>query len=521
MLLLERDPLVLSDQSREGSLSDRLAASNSQGGLCAPAVPAGELRPSGLPPHVPRRATLLLWVMVVALAHFDRGVVMAAAMDVASEDKAHLSFGHVVALLVWHSAGLALGGVIAGAAFQQVSAKALLLLSMLVNAVSLLVLSLQVETRLVLTAVLRCISGIAASFPLLYLPLWVDEFSGAEASGQWMAIVQTGVPVGQTLGMVVTSAAKAFMETNAGSDHWRLALLIQAILLVPVVLRVLVVPAAQVDVANIAPPRTRLDSLTLFPAEGSQGYFQNFVREMREMVQGVSRNPLNSSLTSTLCLLQYTSVALALWTAPYLALSAGAPSPLATLFVAALLLVLVPTAGTYAGALICNRMDGFKAGHHAVALRVACVFITLASLTGPISGSTESFVARLCLIAFWLFCAGAFLPISSGVLMTSMPSYLRSFSTASLTLMYQVISYSIAQAVVTGLMSWFIRPVEALRFGMSVALWATAPAAGLLVLAYAREPKGVVAGGLSGVDDLTFSDISYELSRRRMSTSPL
>jgi len=521
MLLLERDPLVLAEHSREGSLSDRLAASGSQGGLCSPAVPAGELRPSALPLHVPRRATLLLWVAVVALSHFDRGVVTAAALDIAAGDgEAHLSYGYVVALLAWHSIGLALGGLVAGAAFQQVSAKAVLLLSMLVNAASLLVLSLQADASLAVTAVLRAASGLAASFPLVYLPLWVDEFSPSEATGQWMAIVQTGVPVGQTLGVVVAGIATATYGTSDGL-LWRGALLVQAVALVPVTLRVLLIPAAQVDVTNISPLRARLDSLTLFPSEGAQGHFGGFIRETREMLQGVSRNPLNTSLTSTLCLLQFTAATLALWAAPYLALSGGAPSPLVTLFVVALLLVLVPALGTYAGALLCNRLDGFKAGHHAAALRVACAFVALAALTGPIKGSTTSFAARLLLIAFWLFCAGAFLPISTGVLMTSMPSYLRSFSSASSYLMYHLVSFSTAQGIMAGLMGCFERLPEALSVGMGLALWATAPAAGLLVLAYAREPKGVVAGGLSGVDDLTFSDISYELSRRRMSTSPL
>jgi len=406
MLLLERDPLVLTEHSREGSLSDRLAASGSQGSLCSPAVPAGELRPSGLPPHVPRRATLLLWVAVVALSHFDRGAATAAAVGVAAgEGKAHLSFARAAALLASHSVGLALGGAVAGAALQRASAKAALLLAMLADAASLLLLSVQAEASLAVTAVLRAVSGLAASFPLVFLPLWVDEFSPPDASGRWMAIVQTGVPVGQALGVVAAVALTATSE-GSGGQGWRGALLAQAVALVPLALRVLLVPAAQVDVANFSSLRARLDSLTP-TAEGSQlGRLHGFLRETREMLQGVSRNPLNTSLMTTLCLLQFTAAALALWAAPFLALSPGAPSQRVVLLAMALLLALAPALGTYVGALLCNRMDGFKAGQHAAALRVACAFV-------------------------------------------------------------------------------------------------------------------VVAGGLSGVDDLTFSDVSYELSRRRMSTSPL
>jgi len=72
-----------------------------------------------------------------------------------------------------------------------------------------------------------------------------------------------------------------------------------------------------------------------------------------------------------------------------------------------------------------------------------------------------------------------------------------------------------------GLMSYFSHPKEGLSFGIGLALWMTVPAAILLLLTYMREPKNVSPTGLSGADDLSFSEISYELSRRRMSTAPL
>lgn len=46
---------------------------------------------------------------------------------------------------------------------------------------------------------------------------------------------------------------------------------------------------------------------------------------------------------------------------------------------------------------------------------------------------------------------------------------------------------------------------------MGLALWATVLAALLLLVAYAREPKGSgPEPRLSGVDDLNFSEVSYE-----------
>jgi len=502
MLLLERDPLVLTDTTRDTSRSNR---SSSNVVL------------------LPQRATLWLWVAVVALMHFDRGAATVAAMDIAGWDNrvANISFGRVVALLAWHSVGLALGSAVAGAAFQQASAKAVLALALLVNAIALLSVSLKPQASLLLIAALRMVSGAAASLPLVFLPLWVDEFSPAEANARWMALVQMGAPLGQFLGVFVATVVTAAWRTSGGLD-WHFALFIQALMLVPVAMRVVLIPTTQVEVANVASLRARLDSLSLHPAEGSQlGHLRSVFREMREMMQGVSRNPLTISVSTTLCFLHSTAAGLALWAAPYLALGSSAPPPAASLLCAAVALASAPLVGTYAGAVLCDRFEGFKAGHQAAALRVACAFVALAAIAGPLSGGAAAFGSRLAVVCLWLFGAGAFLPISAGVLMTSMPSYLRSFSSVSSLLMFHLLSFAIVPCIGAALMGCFKKPHEGLVFGVCFALWSTLPAAVLLLMAYAREPKCVAPVGLACADDLALSDIGYELSRRRMSTTPL
>lgn len=501
MLLLERDPLVITEWPRD--------------------VASNEQRPGSLQ-HIPRRFTLLLWMVIVALMHFDRGVATVAALDITAWDggSVHASFGYAVALLAWHSLGLAIGGVLAGAAFQQFSAKIVLVLALLANAGTLLILGFQAHVHLAAVCLLRLISGFCASLPLVFLPLWVDEFSPSEAQAQWMALVQLGAPIGQFIGAVVGGMCTV-IASNGDGLNWRFALMIQAAAFVPVTLRLLFIPSLQVEVANIASLRARLDSLTLYPADASQvGHVHGLIREMREMVQGLSRNPLNVALTVSLFFLHATVAGLALWATPYLALSPGAPPPFPTLIVMAMLLALAPVVGTYIGALLNDRFAGFKAGHHTVALRVACGFLALCCVSVLIS-CVSTFGPRFVFIFIWLFGAGAFLPISAGILMTSMPSYLRSFSTASSTLVIHVISFAVVPILAAGVMSCFSTPKKGLSFGVGSALWLSVPAALLVVVATLREPKQVMPTGLSGVDDLTFSEISYELSRRRMTTAPL
>jgi len=124
----------------------------------------------------PRRATLKLWVAVVALVHFDRGAATVAAMDVSNwgnADSHGASFGHAVVLLAWHSIGLAVGNSLAGSFFQQASAKAMLLMGLTASLTFSLAFGLQESPGVVITAVLRLGSGVAAALPLVYLPFWV------------------------------------------------------------------------------------------------------------------------------------------------------------------------------------------------------------------------------------------------------------------------------------------------------------------------------------------------------------
>eukprot|EP00929_Paragymnodinium_shiwhaense_P097641 TRINITY_DN59276_c0_g1_i1.p1 TRINITY_DN59276_c0_g1~~TRINITY_DN59276_c0_g1_i1.p1 ORF type:complete len:527 (+),score=68.21 TRINITY_DN59276_c0_g1_i1:81-1583(+) len=500
MLLLDREPLVLGPEwSREVHQATEPCSGWQQ------------------PTRSLRRATLLLWTLVVGALHLDRGITMMAAMDVLEGG----SITYVVTLFTWHSLGLAVGNAFAGALLQRWSAKGALLVALLVEAAALLVLGLQIQLGLVVSGCLRLICGICAGIPLVFLPLWVDEYGPSEANTQWLALMQMAAPLGQMTGVFVAAAVTSTAAAGSGIS-WPFAFAVQGAMLVLLAVRLALVPSSQIDVASIGSLRARLDSLTQHPAEGSQlGGMHGTWREIREMMVGASRNPLTVSLSTTLCFLHATAAGLALWTGPFLASSKLAPPPMVTVLLAAVTVTCMPMVGIYTGALLCDRVDGFKAGQHAAALRAALLFIVVAAATAPLSGCSSMFVARYGLLTVWLFGSGAFLPICTGVLMTSMPSYLRSFNSASSLVLFLVVGFAISPGVSALLMSCFTKPEEGLAFGVGFALWMTVPAAVLLLLAYAREPKSVTALGLAGVDDLTFTEINYELSRRRMSTAPL
>lgn len=502
MLFLERDPLLLQTE-----------------GLSRNPTESG----GSLPFFMPRRSTLLLWTYAVAFVHFDRGIVIVAAMDIAGLEGAPFgllsSFGRAALLSSMHSVGLALGSTLAGAAFQAWSAKMLLILALVTEAGLLAVLGFEGMQSAASLFLLRLLSGFAASFPLVFLPLWVDEYAPSEGQAHWMAVVQLGAPLGQFLGLIVAGLLTAF---GGGGVDWRFAFPMQALLLLPLIVKLGMVSATSVDVANVATLRARLDSLTLQPAEGSQiSHIMTLLREIRSTFQSLGRNPLYFYIVAALSCLHFSAAGLVLWAAPFLALGGGAPSPLGSLSCVALTLITAPTAGTYTGALVCDRLEGFKAGHHATALRVSCGFLGLAAISGPLCTGLDSFEARLGFLWLWFFGVGALLPVTAGVLMTSMPSYYRSFSAASSALAFHLLGFALAPALSAGVMDCFSSPADGLLAGIRLCSWVTVPAAGLLLLAYAREPKSSPPTGLAGADDLTIGEIGYELARRRMTTAPL
>ncbi|CAL1166316.1 unnamed protein product [Cladocopium goreaui] len=432
-------------------------------------------------------------------------------MGITNWTSEHHSFGYVVALMLWHSVGLAVGNIVASGLLQQVTPKVALVCALTITGICGVVLSLLQDPGVVLIALLRFVEGCAAAVPLVYLPLWVDEF--ASSDGYWMSVLQIGVSLGHFFGTLCGASTAQWAATG-----WRASLLVQTCIITPLIGRVVTSPQVQVDVPTRI-QTARMDCLTLQGAESSG--LQNLLREMRDMIQGMNRNPLTLSLSSTLCILHAIGALLLLWSAPYLFLSADAPSGLWTQILSALVFSSLPSLGCYVGAICCSRMQGFKAGMHATALRISCAFAVLAAMCGPLNSAAEGFLARFLLLCLWLFCCGCLLPILCALLMTSMPSYLRSFNATSMFLMLHLLSFSVAPLLVTLLMGCFLRPEKALNFGVALAFWATTPAAILLIFTYAREPKSSGPSSLSGVDDLSISDVSYELARRRISTVPL
>ena len=157
---------------------------------------------------------------------------------------------------------------------SQVSAKLAMVLSLGVLTISNFSLGM-LETGVASTSLLRFVSGLAAACPLVYLPLWVDEYAGGPSGGNMSQLLH-GTCIGHLFGVV----------TGSSQTGWRGALVTQSCLLFMVLVGIATVPLVQVDIPSRI-QTARLDCLNLQGAESSG--VQNLLREMRDMIQGMNR----------------------------------------------------------------------------------------------------------------------------------------------------------------------------------------------------------------------------------------
>jgi len=96
-------------------------------------------------------------------------------------------------------------------------------------------------------------AGACQGVVAIYVPVWIDEFAPTASRARWMACVQAAVPLGIMAGYLSTGAALA----RLGPSAWWLVFVLQAALLLPLVVAVLVVPREflTIDLVGSASPR--------------------------------------------------------------------------------------------------------------------------------------------------------------------------------------------------------------------------------------------------------------------------
>ncbi|CDJ61952.1 Transporter, major facilitator family domain containing protein, related, partial [Eimeria maxima] len=220
-----------------------------------------------------RKATLkmvLVSVILVSfLCNFDHGVIPAILSEIQKNFNNQIKFVEqsLFGSLVYF--GLIIGSLFAGIALQSYGAKWLLVASLLCLESSLFFFSS--SNSLLLMYFMRFITGLCQAVPVVYLPVWVDDYAPEGEVTRWMSYTQLAGIGGEQRNPDLCCEAEqlkheeVFMRTvtgyfiggvfsrltaPSGESGWRTPFFVQSVALAPVVLLLAALPASLVNLSD-------------------------------------------------------------------------------------------------------------------------------------------------------------------------------------------------------------------------------------------------------------------------------
>ncbi|KAF4729791.1 hypothetical protein FOZ63_029002, partial [Perkinsus olseni] len=139
-----------------------------------------------------------------------------------------------------------------------------------------------------------------------------------------------------------------------------------------------------------------------------------------------------------------------------------------------------PTLGVWFGGWSCDKLGGYKGGSQLISLKLSLCFALISAvrrimaIASSMVTDIETFVGALWIC---LFAGGSLMPICVGVLMTTVPAYMRSFSSAFSMLIYNLFGYFLAPFLSGVVMDRFGSPAslegstQALVYGWRLVTW--------------------------------------------------
>ncbi|KAF4658994.1 hypothetical protein FOZ61_005081 [Perkinsus olseni] len=281
--------------------------------------------------------------------------------------------------------------------------------------------------------------------PIVHVPVWVDEFAPIDYQTQWMGYVQIAVAGGAMLGYLVAGIVARF----GGSVYltWRFNFFLQAVLFLPLLLGFILTKKKLIDVP-----------------------IDHF-----EFGEFASRS-LFVCMTFALCALYFVVTGIQYWVMQYCMVIFHV-SRIAVVLFFTVVSSTAPTLGVWFGGWSCDKLGGYKGGSQLISLKLSLCFALISAIMAIASSMVtdiETFVGALWIC---LFAGGSLMPICVGVLMTTVPAYMRSFSSAFSMLIYNLFGYFLAPFLSGVVMDRFGSPAslegstQALVYGWRLVTW--------------------------------------------------
>eukprot|EP00744_Colponema_vietnamica_P005024 GILI01007410.1.p1 GENE.GILI01007410.1~~GILI01007410.1.p1 ORF type:complete len:579 (+),score=197.95 GILI01007410.1:84-1820(+) len=385
-----------------------------------------------------RKIIFFCLFMLTILVNYDSGAVPAVLDYIAADFK--LSYGALGLLGSLPYIGLTVFSPVSGYLLQKFSAKKVVVTLLFLNILSAVLFAFSPET--VSLFITRLAIGCTQASFIIYAPVWVDEFAPDATRTIWLGCIQAAVG----LGVMVGYAAAGFFAISIG--RWEAAILLQAVLMAPFCLYLAFVPVKDFDCStnpqtNPAPSSdstaivnrraSRIDSVWSAKPETVSVWVQ---------LKLIFSNKIFMCTVFSLCSLFFVVTGIQFWITEYLLRFIVHDKPV-VLAVFAAVAATGPTVGVFMGGFIVDRMGGYKGAKGTlVALKCCVVFAILSCVTGIPAGYIFNFPIMISLIWLLLAFGGAILPAATGVIMSSVPLYMRSFSSAVSMLIYNVLGYA-------------------------------------------------------------------------------
>ncbi|CDJ63219.1 hypothetical protein, conserved [Eimeria necatrix] len=464
------------------------------------------------------KMVLVSVILVSFLCNFDHGVIPAILSEIQKNFNNQIKFVEqsLFGSLVYF--GLIIGSLFAGIALQSYGAKWLLVGSLLCLASSLFFFSS--SNSLLLMYFTRFITGLCQAVPVVYLPVWVDDYAPDGQVTRWMSYTQLAGIGGTVSGYFIGGVLSRFTAAT-GESGWRTPFFVQSVALVPVVLLIAALPATLVnlpDRSQARPERQRTGLSTIGETDASgQSCMHNFFSAWTE-VKSLLRNPLYVVVTMGMSALYFVVTGIQFWVTEFL-VSVLHFQKLSVVALSTFCFLTAPTSGVWFGGYVCDLCGGYRGGgQQRVAVRVTTLFAGIGATLAVTCIYVESFILFALLLWGCLFFGAALVPVAVGIQLASVPFHQRSISSALSQFAYNMFGWFSApllSGVVMDFIDW-CHPAGgkelALRFGFEMILWVSV--AGFMLFAVANT----LVRPTFPSEDIEKEELELQLARTRMPT---
>ncbi|EER06712.1 conserved hypothetical protein [Perkinsus marinus ATCC 50983] len=404
-----------------------------------------------------------LLVVTTLLLNFDHGAIPAALVDIAEEMKLNFTEQSLLGALVF--AGLTVASPVAGYLFQRYSPKVIVTVSLIVESLALGFFSVSKTKSMVY--MFRFVTGVTQSFPIIYVPVWVDEFAPNDNQTQWMGYVQIAVAGGAMLGYLVAGLVARF--GGALYLTWRFNFFLQAVLFVPILLgflftkkRLIDVPMDHYELTETASksiqrmpsfgftPRKRPSILAAYSPgpcqrllDSAKHHHHHHPKGFCAQLKRLLASPLFVCMTFALCALYFVVTGVQYWVMQY-CMAIFHTSRIAVVLFFTVVSSTAPTLGVWFGGWSCDKLGGYRGGSQLISLKLSLCFALISAIMAIASSMVTEIKTFVAALWICLFAGGSLMPICVGVLMTTVPAYMRSFSSAFSMLIYNLFGYFLA-----------------------------------------------------------------------------